>query len=727
MSRMPGRRPPMPTVVKCSDSEPPPSATEQVIRTLAVRSISSANVTSGTVQWLESLLKAFAPTSERLLLRIPFDADAPVAFVVSTAVAGPHADNRRRAEVAGALDASLAIAFPTVRVAVGVDDSSADHRAREVELRPAGQIVDETSFKALGLRVVANESARGIHVASDQSTRPDLMALGHLLSCAELAGVTVTLEIERFERDVALKRILAATYQPLAEQVSRHSAHELAGKDGFGHALMAHLAWLNAGPCQRVTAWVDAAEPVLPILLDMICQAIYGVPCADGPPSEHIDLTRAWPDCSLQWLGRLPGLLDAKRRQSQRAAMRAAAVSGLRLGRQTDGSALHLAEKARAQHMFILGQTGTGKTTEIANMVAQDMAAGEAVIVFDAHGDLANDCRRLVPRAREKDLVYLHPTDPDGRFTLNVFEPLSGRIDVEHNRIANDLVNLFKRVYPEPKEAYGPMFLLYLRNAVFLLLSQPEPKYTVLDIQRVFSDDGFRRSIVRSCTREDVRTFWGGIAEDVGDYGENASIDNVAPYIIAKLTQLSGNEVLAPIIGAKASSIDFRAVAERKQICIVNLALPELGEEDAKILGGLLFARLSAALQAQVKLAPKSRLHLRVYLDEFQTYADETLAQSMAQMRKFGLSYTLACQNFAQVDGGGWRPDVGRAILGNAANLVLFRLGFFDANMLAAYLAPSVTPDELMRLPNFSAAARLLNDKGQPLDPMVFETDPPRD
>jgi hypothetical protein len=267
--------------------------------------------------------------------------------------------------------------------------------------------------------------------------------------------------------------------------------------------------------------------------------------------------------------------------------------------------------------------------------------------------------------------------------------------------------------------------MTFARNGIFLLLSTLGDEATILQLPRVFADDRFRRDLVERCPREDVRTFWEDIAEDVGSSGDLPSIDNVAPYIIAKLTQLSGNEVLQPIIGATKSSLDFRKIVAEKKICIVNLDLPSIGEEDAKILGGLLFSRLMAYLQTQAKLMPKARIPLRAYLDEVQTYADETLATSMAQMRKFGMSYTLACQHFAQLDGGGWRPDVGRAILGNAANLILFRLGYFDAQMLAPYVAPTLTAEELIRLPNFHAAGRLLGTSGEMIDPLVFKTDPP--
>jgi hypothetical protein len=677
-----------------------------------------------------------APRGEHFLLTVPFAADKPVTVGISTQQHELTGNQERRAAIGKMLDTALSVAFPFVRHSPVESSEDGCWQARGIEILPSGQLVDESSFKALGLRTVpsGNETSTsqavvqqpGICVARDLARRPDLLALGHLMASPDFAAITVTLQVTRFERDVGLKRLLNNTYRPLADSISRHAAHELAAKDGFGHALLAHLTWLNAGACQRVTAWAHAHDRISPVLLDMLCLAIYGVPRSERETEAQADLTRAWPDCNLSWLERLPEMLEAKRKLAQRAALRTGAQTGARLGRQTDGGPLVLSAKARAQHLFIIGQTGTGKTTEIANLVAQDMEAGEAVVVFDAHGDLANDCLRMVPPSRQKDLIFLHPTDPRGEFTLNILEPLGSRTAVEHNRTANDLINLFKRIYPEPKEAYGPMFMSYARNAIFLLLSANGTKATILDIARVFADASFRRELTKTCARPDVRQFWEDIAEDVRSSGENASIDNVAPYIVAKLTQLSGNEILIPIIGAQNSSVDFRKVVGDKRICIINLALPEIGEEDAKILGGLLFSRLTASLQVQAKLAPTERIPLRVYLDEVQTYADETLAQSMAQMRKFGLTYTLACQNFAQIDGGGWRPDVGRAILGNAANLILFRLGYFDANMLAAYMAPTVTPQDLLRMPNYHAAARLLSSEGQPVEAIVFETDPPR-
>ena len=717
-------------------ADDPNEHTGVVARTLELRNGRTGGEIKGATQWLEALLKHIDPARERFLIRIPFADGEDVAVVVTCRQSTREALEARKAELAIGLDAALAAALAGVR-AVECSRDEVDLRPAEsaLEILPDGLRVDADSFKTLVPRALAvvetsdtghhDEVTAGVWVARDPGRRADLAAIGRLMDLAPLAGAVLFIEVERFKRDPALERLLRKTYQPLSDALAKNTATDLMAKDGFGQALMAHLAWLNAPVCQRVTAWLDAPGPLSPVLAEMVCQALYGVPLTDGKPQGYVDLSRALPDCNLGWLERLPYLLSAQRQRALRTRLMSTSAGGLRLGQAEDGSAVHLSDAARKQHAFILGQTGTGKSTFIANLIRQDILAGEAVLLIDAHGDLARDVLSLVPPQRKKDVIYVHPTDPAGRFTLNIFESLGDRTEIEHERAANDLINLFKRIYPEPKEAFGPIFMQYMRNAIFLLLSAEGENANVLQIGRVFAEPRYRRELVERCKREDMKTFWGRIAENINDCGENASVNNVAPYITAKLTNLSGSEVLAPIIGATRTSLDFRKIVEQKRICIINLDLPGIGDESAKILGGLLFSRLSGYLQVQAKLAPKSRIPLRVYLDEVQTYADESLSHSMAQMRKFGLTYTLACQHLNQLDGSGWRPDVGRAIIGNVASLVLFRLGYFDAQLLAPYMMPTIAADELMRLPNYHAATRLISDGGQTIDPMVFKSDAP--
>jgi hypothetical protein len=479
----------------------------------------------------------------------------------------------------------------------------------------------------------------------------------------------------------------------------------------------------------RLTTRLTASAALPAPILDLLSRTLYGSPMARDGEESLLYFGDAWPTCDLAFLEALPAFVAKHRSvQARRKRLESAEKAGVRLGTHAeDGSPVMLGAAARAQHIYMIGGTGTGKSTLMANMILQDMEAGEAIVVIDPHGSLVEDVLRLLPRKRKKDLVYLHPTDPKGAFTLNLLEPIGPDLAVERNRCANDLIALMKIVYPEPPEAFGPMFQNYFRNAVFLVLAGREDKATLADVRRIFAEEGFRHSLAHACPLPDVKSFWLDIAEDVRHSGENASIGNVAPYIDAKLTQLSGNPVVERIIGKPKSTIDFRKIVAEKRICLVNLAQGLVGGPDARFLGGLLLARLSAYLKLHAMAhgpeADRAPLPLRVYLDEVQSYADEALAESMAQMRKFGVCYVLANQNFAQISGRGWRPDVGQEILGNAGSVVAFRISAFDAELLSPWFFPTIKREDLIRMANYHAAVRPLPG-AEPCDPFVLKTEP---
>ena len=525
-------------------------------------------------------------------------------------------------------------------------------------------------------------------------------------------------------------RALAELYKALARELDSPAGKSPVGRAWLEDKLRALGPWYAATDGVRLRTRLTAQAEVPAVVLDLVSRCLYGSPLAREDEERTLYLADAWPGTDLGFLEALPAVLHRHRSaKARRERMAAAARRGVRLGSHAeDATPVIMEDAARAQHLYMIGGTGTGKSTLMANMIAQDMAAGEAIVVIDPHGSLVEDVLRLVPRKRRKDILYLHPTDPQGAFTLNLLEPIGSDVAAERNRCANDLIALMKIVYPEPAEAYGPMFQSYFRNAVFLVVAGRKDKAVLGEVRRVFADPDFRRELTRACPEPGVKMFWDRIAGRVEQYGENVSIDNVAPYIDAKLTQLSGNPVIERIIGKPKSSVDFGRIAADKRICLINLAQGLIGEEDARLLGGMLFGRLSAYLKlhatAHIGAPNKAPLPLRVYLDEFQSYADEGLAKSMAQMRKFGLSYVLANQNFGQIAGRGWRPNVGQEVLGNASTIVAFRISHIDADLLAPWFHPTIGKEELIQLPNYRAAVLLLPD-GSASDPFVFKTDAP--
>ncbi len=422
----------------------------------------------------------------------------------------------------------------------------------------------------------------------------------------------------------------------------------------------------------------------------------------------------------------------------------------------------------------MIGSTGTGKSTMFANMIKQDIEDGKGVILFDPHGDLWHQVRQSVPKHREKDLVLAHLGDKQFPFTMNILAGQGGDPAIERNTITNSLIDLFKRVlYQNVPEAFGPMFEIYFRNALLLLMTAQGNQATIMDFERIFDetrvsfdtdeDEGeqgdtrdpeddnapvnpfanlpllddfgapelgkgrrgrkitFRRHLLEQCADERIKAFW-KMAENVS-YNE-ISINNIAPYIVSKLTQITGSPLLAPVLGARESSLDFHRIMNEGKICLINLAKGEVGAKDAAFAGGLMSIRLAMAAQARARLPEKERRPVNVYMDEFQTYATDMLADMMAEVRKYGLRMVLANQTLSQIDGRGFRADASGGVLGNAANLIAFRLGAIDAAALADWFAPGFSAQDLMQMPNHQAAARVLVG-GVPLPPFLFETIPP--
>jgi hypothetical protein len=393
---------------------------------------------------------------------------------------------------------------------------------------------------------------------------------------------------------------------------------------------------------------------------------------------------------------------------------------GLVLGRDAADRPVAIGATDRARHMVILGATGVGKSTLMANMIAQDVAAGRGVILIDPHGDLYNQVRDTLPPETAERAILADAGNFADPFGLNLLEIMSEPAAVQRNFIANQLVGVFQSVlYRGVPEAFGPMFAAYFRNALFLLMEAEGNNASLANFDRVFAEPAYRRNLLDRCADPQVVRFWKDIATNAG--GE-AALENIAPYICSKLTQFTGNPLLRPIITAPRTTLDIPGAMGRGDTVLVNLARGLIGEHDSALLGGLITIRIFCAAMARAALPPDRRRPVRVYLDEFATYATGTLTQMLAECRKFGLELVLAGQSLDQVDGRADRPDVAHAILANVGSILAFRTGPNDARRLADWFAPEITPATLSRLPDHRLVARLL-DRGLPAAPISIWTE----
>jgi len=488
------------------------------------------------------------------------------------------------------------------------------------------------------------------------------------------------------------------------------------------------LETLRKNDCHgvRIEALARASDALSPFVIDLISYALFGVAADRAGDDENVlDLRGIWP---AGWAP--PQLLPAQSEIETRRAIRVCrrsnqAASGGRtvLGCDLSGQSISLSARDRARHLYVIGATGTGKSTLLLDMIRQDMDAGEGVIVIDPHGDLADAARRLVPQKRKSQLLWGDFADVASIPAINILEGQGGLPELERNYVCNQLVQLFSRIlYRGVPEAFGPMFETYFRNGLMLLMDGGASEATLMDFERVFHDAGYRKALMERCSDHKICEFWRDIANRAT--WEEIRLENIAPYIVSKLTQLTGNPLIRRVIGVRESTLDLRAAMDSGAIVLLKLAKGLIGEYDATIVATLMVVRIAQAGMARAALRPEERRPVRIYIDEFQTCAGDALGDMLAESRKYGISLTLANQSLSQVDGKGRRNDAGEAALANAANLMAFRLGASDAIRLAPWFAPEFEWQQLCRLPDFQAAVRTLDD-GYPVPPRSMLIKPP--
>jgi DNA helicase HerA-like ATPase len=384
------------------------------------------------------------------------------------------------------------------------------------------------------------------------------------------------------------------------------------------------------------------------------------------------------------------------------------------------GRPVFLQEEDRRRHTFLLGATGTGKSTFLHHLVLQDLAAGAGLCLLDPHGDLHEAVLHGVD-GRHRDLVVIEVGDGGGAPGINVLEVEGdGR---ERSRtatfVSNEMIAILDCLY-DLRDTGGPMFETYMRNSLLLAMENRIPGSTLLDIPLLFEDAGFRERLLENCTNPYIVSFWRQQAERAGG---DASLRNIAPYVTSKLNQFTHNALLRPIVGQARSTVDFRACMDEGKVVLVNLAKGLLGETSSRLLGMLVLGKLFAAAVGRSRIPAADRRPFHLFIDEAHAFSTSTAAHMMAEARKFGLHLTLATQTLAPV-GEGRSQELGEALLGNAGTLLLFRLGAPDAGKMERYTAPELKARDLEDLPNFHVAARLLVD-GRPTRPFVFRTPSP--
>jgi hypothetical protein len=377
------------------------------------------------------------------------------------------------------------------------------------------------------------------------------------------------------------------------------------------------------------------------------------------------------------------------------------------IGRTThrnSGTLFGIRQRDRRMHILCCGKSGTGKSHLLKSLIAQDIRAGGAFALFDPHGDLALSIRELVIANGSAAPIYLDPGDPRSEWRFNPFAHVPPE---NHALAAAGVVEVFKKLWADD---WGPRLEHLLRNVAFTLLETPESTFG--DVPTLLNDRSFRQSVARDLENSVVRTFW---LEEFDKYSAPFRATVTAP-LHNKVGALLTDPTLRRFFTAQGTFLNLREVMDGGRILIVNLDKGRLGENGTNLIGSLLLSHIGLTGLARSGQAERERRDFAVFVDEFYSFTTLSLANMLAEMRKFAVSLVLSQQHLSQVD-----QAVRDAVFGNVGTIIAFRVGATDGAFLAREFAAAFSAGDLTGLERYNICIRLLID-GQPSRPFSAST-----
>lgn len=365
----------------------------------------------------------------------------------------------------------------------------------------------------------------------------------------------------------------------------------------------------------------------------------------------------------------------------------------------------------RLRHLYIIGQTGTGKTGIMLNMIMQDIALGNGVCYIDPHGNDIHTILANIPKERIDDVIYFDPAHTERPMGLNMLEYDPTRPE-QKTFVINELMGIFNQLF-DMKTAGGPIFEQYFKNSANLVMDDPESGATLLEIGRVLSDKKFRDMKLEKTKNPLVKQFWKNAEAAQGEQG----LENFVPYITSKFDTFISNEIMRPIIAQERSAFNFRDIIDNKKILLINLSKGRLGEINSNLLGLILVGKLQMAALSRADSVGKEFSPFYLYIDEFQNVVTDSITSILSEARKYKLSLNVAHQYLTQL------PDnIKNAVLGNVGSMAVFRISAEDAEVLVKRFEPVFESSDIIRLDNRHAYMSMLMG-GQPAKPFSIKTD----
>ncbi len=361
----------------------------------------------------------------------------------------------------------------------------------------------------------------------------------------------------------------------------------------------------------------------------------------------------------------------------------------------------------RRRHMYVIGKTGMGKTTMLENMVLQDIYNGHGIGVVDPHGDFAEKIINYIPAHRINDVVYINPADVEYPVGFNILEVEN---EEQKHLVAAGLMAVFKKIWPDVWSAR----MEYILNNTLLALLDYEGS-TLLGINRLLADKKFRQKVLRKLKDPVIKSFW---TTEFANYEPRYQKEAVAP-IQNKIGQFLSASVIRNMVAQVKSTINVREIMDTNKILIMNLSKGRIGEDNSRLLGGMLITEIQLAAMSRVDMPEEDRKDFFLYVDEFQNFATPSFANILSEARKYRLSLIMAHQYVMQLD-----EVVADAVFGNVGSMVTFRVGAGDAEMLEKEYSPTFVIEDIVNLPKFQIFLKLMID-GVASQPFSAATMPP--
>lgn len=370
----------------------------------------------------------------------------------------------------------------------------------------------------------------------------------------------------------------------------------------------------------------------------------------------------------------------------------------------------------RQRHMYFIGKSGSGKSTQLKAMAVEDIRAGYGVCVVDPHGDLVTDILGAIPPERIEDVIVFSPYDKDMPIGLNMLEaPSPNLVDLT----VQDMISIFYKLFPP--EMIGPMFEHNMRNVMLTLMSDPAHPGTIAEIPRMFSDEAYQKQWVARVKDPVVRAFWEQEMAKTSDFHKSEMLG----YLISKVGRFVEDAMMRNIIGQARSGFSFREVMDEQKILLVDLSKGKTGEVNAQLLGLIIVSKLQMAAMARADMPEASRKDFFLYIDEFQNFVTPSIATILSEARKYRLNLVLAHQYMSQVVEKG-DTEIRDAILGNVGSMFVSRIGPEDTDTFVKVFAPEFNANDLINSDAFTWYTKMIKNNTQ-LPPFTMKGLPPID